>query len=133
MPDPVSTPQSPSSQDGAAPNGIDSDLPQGAIALNPTLSRIGRAFLGSGIATTLALLLYRMLAGIALTFANKPVHSDNVTVVNLSAAVRTLVLGVVAMGTGVFGIAALGLLLLGLQMSWHRLTGKSQATPEEKA
>ena len=85
--------------------------------------RILRAFTGSLIAGTMALLFYKMLTAIATTFANKPVVSDNVTVVNLSAAVRTLVMGTIALGTGVFGMAAIGLLLLGLQMIWQRATG----------
>lgn len=87
--------------------------------------RIGRAFTGSVIAGTFALLFLKMLRAIATAFANKPVVSDNVTVVNLSAAVRTLVMGVIALGTGVFAMAAIGLLLLGLQMIWQRLTKQS--------
>ncbi|MGF1523986.1 MAG: DUF3082 domain-containing protein [Leptolyngbyaceae cyanobacterium] len=90
--------------------------------------RILRAFTGSLIAGTMALLFYKMLIAISTTFANKPVVSDNPTVVNLSAAVRTLVMGSIALGTGVFGMAALGLLLLGLQMIWQRTTG-SESTP----
>ncbi len=71
-----------------------------------------------------------MLTAIAITFANKPIVSDNVTVLNLAAAVRTLVLGVIALGTGVFGMAALGLTLLGLQMIGQRLKGEGAVTPE---
>lgn len=98
------------------------------IPVDPNLGelsypRIGRAWLGSGMATGLALLLYRMVNSIALTFAQKPVTSDNVTVVNLSAAVRTLVIGIVALGTGVFAIAALGLALLAVKMTWQRWVG----------
>lgn len=91
-----------------------------------SFQRIAKAFLGSGIASGLAILMYRMLSSIALTFAHKPVTSDNITVINLSAAVRTLVMGIVALGTGVFGIAAIGLLLLALQMLVYRLTGKGK-------
>jgi len=91
-----------------------------------SFQRMAKAFLGSGIASALAILMYRMLHSISLTFASKPVTSDNVTVINLSAAVRTLVMGIVALGTGVFGIAALGLLLLALQMLFYRLTGKAR-------
>lgn len=90
--------------------------------------RILRAFTGSLIAGTMALLFYKMLTSIAATFANKPVVSDNVTVVNLSVAVRTLVMGSIALGTGVFGMAAIGLLLLGLQMLWQRVTGAEPAS-----
>ncbi len=77
------------------------------------------------------MLIYRLLTAIALSFANKPVTSDNLAVVNLSAAVRTLVMGMFALGTGVFGIAALGLFLLGVQMSVFRLRGKSTLPAQE--
>ena len=100
------------------------DAKDTAISLENSLSirRILRAFTGSLIAGTMAILFYKMLTAIATTFANKPVVSDNITVVNLSAAVRTLVLGTIALGTGVFGMAAIGLLLLGLKMIWQRVT-----------
>ena len=85
--------------------------------------RILRAFTGSLMAGTFTLLFYKMTVAIATTFANKPVVSDNITVINLSSAVRTLVVGVVAMGTGVFGMAAIGLFALGIQMIGQRLRG----------
>ena len=88
-----------------------------------------RCFSGSFIAGTLAILVYRMMIAIATTFANKPVTSDNPTVINLSAAVRTLVVGIVALGAGVFGIAALGLFLLGIQLTIKKLTGQTAETP----
>lgn len=87
-----------------------------------TPGKILRCFSGSALASGLGLLLYRMTLAIAETFANKPVTSDNVTVINLSAAVRTLVIGIVALGAAVFAIAALGLLLLGIQLIVQRLT-----------
>jgi hypothetical protein len=91
---------------------------------NPlSTARILRAFTGSFIAGTMALLFYKMVTAIATSFANKPVVSDNVTVINLSAAVRTLVLGTVTLGAGVFAMAAIGLALLGSQMIWQRITG----------
>ncbi|MEO0757138.1 MAG: DUF3082 domain-containing protein [Cyanobacteria bacterium J06648_16] len=83
-----------------------------------------RCFTGSLVAGSLGLLLYRMTIAIATTFANKPVTSDNPTVISLSSAVRTLVTGMVALGAGVFGIAALGLFLLGIQILFKRLRGE---------
>ena len=88
-----------------------------------------RCFSGSFVAGTLAILVYRMMIAIATTFANKPVTSDNPTVINLSAAVRTLVVGIVALGAGVFGIAALGLFLLGIQLIIKKLTGQTVENP----
>lgn len=86
-------------------------------------------FSGAFVAGTLAILVYRMMIAIATTFANKPVISDNPTVINLSAAVRTLVVGSVALGAGVFGIAALGLFLLGVQLLIKKLMGKTAENP----
>ena len=74
-----------------------------------------------------------MLTAIATSFANKPVVSDNVTVINLSAAVRTLVLGSVTLGAGVFAMAAIGLALLGIQMIWQRLTGQAAAAAPDQS
>lgn len=92
-----------------------------------SLQRVLRAFTGSLMAGTIAILFYKMLTAVAASFAAKPITSDNVTVIKLSAAVRTLVMGVIALGTGVFAMAALGLSLLGLQMIWRRLTGDTSA------
>ena len=77
-----------------------------------------------------AMLFYKMLVAVATSFANKPVTSDNITVINLSAAVRTLVLGSITLGTGVFAIAAVGLTLLSWQMIWQRFTGQSPVMSE---
>ena len=102
------------------------------VAENPlSIRRILRAFTGSFIAGTCMLLFYKMLTAVSTSFANKPIVSDNITVINLSAAVRTLVLGVIALGTGVFGMAAIGLSLLGIQMIWQRITGTAEATPSD--
>ena len=56
------------------------------------------------------------MIAIATTFATKPIHSDNQLVVNIGSAVRTLVVGVVALGTGIFGLVAVGLLALAVQL-----------------
>lgn len=81
-------------------------------------------FSGSAMAGVLGLLCYRMMVAIATTFAAKPVVSDNSVVLNISVAVRTLVVGIVALGAGVFGITAVGLLLLGMQILVKKLTGQ---------
>ena len=75
-----------------------------------------RCFTGALMAGTLSLLTYRLTISIAATFASKPIVSDNAIAVNISAAVRTLVTGMAALGAGVFGIAALGLTALGIQL-----------------
>lgn len=109
MTDPTSTPQpSPSQESSAQP------LP-GPI----------RCLSGATIAGGIAYALYSLTLSIGQTFAAKPIHSDNVTVINITAAVRTLVVGMSALGTGVFGLAALGLFALAIQVTIQRLTGPS--------
>lgn len=89
-------------------------------ALAPT-GKILKCFSGAFVAGTIALLAYRLTVSIATTFANKPIVSDNPAVMNIASAVRTLVVGMVALGSGVFGLAALGLFLLGIQLTVQRL------------
>jgi hypothetical protein len=56
------------------------------------------------------------MIAIATTFASKPIHSDNQIVINIASAVRTLVVGVVALGMGIFSIVTIGLLALAIQL-----------------
>ena len=81
-------------------------------------------FSGSFMAGTLGILCYRMMVAIATTFAAKPVISDKTIVLNISVAVRTLVVGIVSLGAGVFGITCVGLFLLGIQLLVKKLSGK---------
>ena len=60
--------------------------------------------------------MYFLTAAIAQTFATKPIHSDNLAVVNIASAVRTLVVGMSALGTGIFGLVAVGLVALAMQI-----------------
>lgn len=88
---------------------------------------------GALTAGTFSLLAYRLTVSIATSFANKPVTSSNPAVVNISSAVRTLVVGMVALGAGVFGIAALGLAALGIQLLFKKLSTKNTAKNDADA
>lgn len=92
-----------------------------------------RCFTGALTAGTFSLLAYRLTLSIATSFANKPVVSDNPAVVNISAAVRTLVIGIAALGAGVFGIAALGLTALGIQLLIKKAMGKGETLNESSS
>ncbi len=93
-----------------------------------------RCFTGALTAGTFSLLAYRLTLSIATSFANKPVISSNPAVVNISAAVRTLVTGMVALGACVFGIAALGLAALGIQLLFTKQPNPApEATPDESS
>ena len=89
------------------------------VQVPPTPSR---CLTGAAISGGLAYAMYSLMIAIATTFATKPIHSDNQIVLNLASAVRTLVVGVVALGTGIFGIVALGLTALAIQLLIQKLT-----------
>jgi hypothetical protein len=106
-----------------------SETNDNASSLTST-GKILRCFSGAFVSGSLAIVIYRMMAAIAVTFANKPIVSDNTAVINISSAVRTLVVGTVALGAGVFGLAGLGLFLLGIQLTLQRLFRRSE-TPSQ--
>jgi hypothetical protein len=81
-----------------------------------------RCITGAVMSGGFAFAMYSLMIAIATTFANKPIHSDNQIVLNIASAVRTLVVGVVALGTGIFGIVALGLLALAIQLLIQQFT-----------
>ncbi|MGK7900857.1 MAG: DUF3082 domain-containing protein [Hormoscilla sp.] len=81
-----------------------------------------RCITGAVISGAIATALYFLTTSIAQTFANKPIHSSNPIAQNIGAAVRTLVVGMSTLGTGVFAIATLGLLALAVQQAIVRLT-----------
>ncbi len=81
-----------------------------------------RCLTGSVISGVLAFGAYNLMIAVATSFANKPIHTDNQIVWRISSAVRTLVLGIMALGTGVFGIVAIGLLALAIKLIFQQLT-----------
>ncbi len=82
----------------------------------PTPTTPLRCLTGAFIAGTLGLLLYRLTQAIAYSFATHPLTSQSQIAQGLSVAVRTLVVGLCTMGTGIFSIAALGLIGLAIQI-----------------
>ena len=81
-----------------------------------------RCIIGSTISGGFAFATYSLMIAIATTFANKPTHSDNQTVINIASAVHTLVVGIVALGAGIFGLVALGLFALSIQLFIQQLS-----------
>lgn len=76
---------------------------------------------GSVAAGLIAIAVYHLTAAIALSFASKPIQSDNITVINITVAIRTLVVGLSSLATGIFSLIALGLFALGIQVALQRL------------
>lgn len=76
-----------------------------------------RCFVASAIAGIIAFGSYSLLQSIVQTYGAKAITSHNPVVINITTAVRTMVMGIVALGTGVFSLAAVGLFLLGIQIT----------------
>lgn len=79
-----------------------------------------KCFFSSMISGGFAFAVYLLFNSIVQTYAHKPVIGTNPLVVNITSAVRTLVMGTMAMATGVFALVAVGLLLLGIQLSFQK-------------
>jgi Protein of unknown function (DUF3082) len=86
-----------------------------------------RCLSGSAVSGVLAIALYSLTSSIATNFASKPIESDNFTVVNITVAVRTLVVGVSALATGIFGLIAIGLAALAIQVLFKTPTSPTDA------
>ena len=99
---------------------------EGAPAPSPL-----RCLGGSIVAGGIAIVLYRLTSAIAIAFASKPLHTDNFTTQRISAAVRTLIVGLSSLGTGIFALAAFGLFALGIQLLLKR--SNDNTTPPTNA
>ncbi|BAZ39538.1 hypothetical protein NIES4101_54920 [Calothrix sp. NIES-4101] len=74
-----------------------------------------RCLIGSLVAGGLAYGIYNLMNAIAISFASKPITTENEIVFRITIAVRTLVVGMAALGTGIFGLVAVGLFGLMVQ------------------
>lgn len=84
-----------------------------------------RCLTGALISGGVGFALYSLTAAIAQTFASKPIHSNNPAVINIASAVRTLVVGITALGAGIFGVVTVGLVALAIQLTVQQLTKRS--------
>ncbi len=86
---------------------------------SPTnLSKVTPAscLVGSLLSGSLAFLLYGLTRSIAQTFAHKPITVTQQWAIQLASAVRTLVVGMSALATGLFLLTTVGLILLAIQL-----------------
>ncbi|MBR8829738.1 MAG: hypothetical protein N5P05_001310 [Chroococcopsis gigantea SAG 12.99] len=81
-----------------------------------------RCLVGSIMSAILGTALYSLTSAIAVSFATKPIVSDNLIVLKISSAVRTLVLGLASLGTFIFAFVTVGLILLAIQLLLQRKT-----------
>jgi hypothetical protein len=80
-----------------------------------------RSLTGAFLSATMALLLYRLTIAVIRSFAEHPTITHNQVAINLSVAVRTLVIGLVTMATGIFALVTLGLIALAVQLAIQKL------------
>jgi hypothetical protein len=91
--------------------------------LSSTLPGVWQCLGGSVVSGAIAVGFYRLTLAIAQYFVARAPHTDNITILNISVALRTFIVGLSALGTGIFGLVSLGLLGLGMQVL---LRGRSQ-------
>lgn len=103
-----------------------------ADSSTPDLASVNpiQVMLGGLLSGGFAIALYFLTASIFASFASKPMYSDNQTAMQISVAVRTLVIGGCALVTGVFTITSLGLLALTLQVIFIRLRNKISSSTD---
>ena len=76
--------------------------------------------IGSLLAGTMSIGMYTMTIKIATTFATNPMVQKTTMAINIAAALKTLVVGAAAMGTGISGIISLGLIGLAIQVAFGK-------------
>ncbi|MGE5657337.1 MAG: DUF3082 domain-containing protein [Actinomycetota bacterium] len=96
---------------------------------SPKQPTVLRCLTSSAVAGAIAYAAYLLMLSIAQTFAKNPIHSGNLTAIRLSAAVKTFVIGIIALGASVFAFAAAGLFALGLQLLIQRLIQRFMKQP----
>ncbi|MFB2938236.1 DUF3082 domain-containing protein [Aerosakkonemataceae cyanobacterium BLCC-F154] len=99
-----------------------------ASETNSNPPSIFRCIIGSVVAATMAIACYFLTSSIAQYFANRPIHSPNYLVVNITSAVRTLIIGMSTLATGVFSLISLGLLALAIQVTIQQLKPQTPST-----
>jgi Protein of unknown function (DUF3082) len=72
---------------------------------------------GAAVGAIMTLMMYWMTSKIATTFAVTPVRTTSTMAINIGVAVRTLVTGITALGTGIFAIISLGLVALAIKIT----------------
>lgn len=92
-----------------------------------------RCLVGSSMSGALALGLYSLTSAIATTFATKPMTSDNLLVIKIGSAVRTLVVGVASLATFIFSFVAIGLILLAIQLVIQGFSKSNESIKKEGA
>ena len=84
-----------------------------------------RCWYGTAVAGSMSFAAYLLTNKVIAGFASKP-PTGNGLAIQIGITVRTLIMGLFTMATGVFGLIAVGLFILGLQ---SLLSGKQTTSP----
>ncbi|WP_299414692.1 DUF3082 domain-containing protein [Acaryochloris sp. IP29b_bin.148] len=98
-----------------------------------TTPSVLRTMTGAILAGIIALPLAKLSSLIAQSFAEHPFTSDNQTALEISIALKTLVVGLSTLATGIFCVAALGLSALSIQILWQNLRSTPALSKSEPA
>lgn len=112
------------------PQAANSDsTPEESASISTTLKPVTplQCVIGAVLSGIFAFGMYLMTHAIALSFATHKVTSSNQTVQRISAAVRTLVVGLTTLGMGIFALATLGLLALAVQLTIRQFRQKTES------
>lgn len=82
-------------------------------------------FFASVVSGGIATMVYSLMQAIATTYADKPIVGKSALALKIATLVRTLVVGIAALGAGVFALVAVGLFLLGIQLTMQKMTNKA--------
>lgn len=82
-------------------------------------------FFASIVSGGIATMVYSLMKAIANTYADKPIVGNSALALKIATLVRTLVVGIAALGAGVFALVAVGLFLLGIQLTMQKMTNKA--------
>lgn len=89
-----------------------------------------RCLSGALISGGFAFALYLLTSSISQTFAGKPIAATNPTAINIAIAVRTLVVGLSALATGIFSLVSVGLVALAIKIAVQQLKNRAEPPSE---
>ncbi|MDJ1184803.1 DUF3082 domain-containing protein [Roseofilum casamattae] len=90
-----------------------------ARKISPNVTPVS-CIIGAGISGTIGTFIGFLSLSIIQTFANKPLATKNAIALQIGAAVRTLVMGMGLLATGIFALATVGLLALAVQLLFRQ-------------
>jgi hypothetical protein len=80
-----------------------------------------RCVTGGSISGLMAIAAYKLLMAIAQTYVTKPITFTNPVAINIASAVRTLIVGITALATGIFTMVTIGLLALAIKLIFEKI------------